>query len=342
MYGIDKIGMPFWVETKNSTSQPDSRVWHRPETELSTISSTSRLVDLLLKGRKKCDNEFLNRSACSCALPECCLILKTKLSDLASLEARQVNLHMPCPIKHVTLCGYDQGMTVDQRSAQWNSGCKDTLSIDFLKATKQLNDASRIFQAIADSVNIYTTCPGGCLDSFKLLCKGGRCVTPTCADVQQHCQADSEAGKSARLWCPEKCGCDDAFSPLLLNGKKYGCSPACRAKIIVQAAVRPCADMVAGSAELIAYGQALIDYSPRTRADFFVSVGETLRTKGCKAEIFNVYSPQTLCRPSSDTGFKGILAFCPVLCRCKVGELGCPSSCSAAMESPRVSIKMNR
>ena len=62
-----------------------------------------------------------------------------------------------------------------------------------------------VFASLADAENGGDgSCPGGCHDRVRSLCKAGRCVVPTCADVETHCLVDSKEGERARLWCPSQ------------------------------------------------------------------------------------------------------------------------------------------
>ena len=172
---------------------------------------------------------------------------------------------------------------------------------------------------------------GGCLSSLEPLCKKGKCITPSCEDAQPHCGSlFSYAGIFARAYCPVTCGCHDMFSAQLLFMPNIGCPASCSVKRARQTAARSCVDAEVGSAEITAYGQALMGDTVRVRSSALHSVGQGIVDYSC--QIVTDYSRESLCISEPDKVFFSLRLqfFCPVTCGCKTGELGCPTSCPAS------------
>ena len=173
------------------------------------------------------------------------------------------------------------------------------------------------------------TCPGGCTDRFFSLCSMGQCVMPTCADVSQYCLEPTKLGIGARIWCPQTCGCDDAFSPLIQIGVEKGCGTPCFFKREAQLKDSNCSDAPIESAKLMAYANQMIKQGTQWNLEDLISLGKDVRSMGCKALLQFpedwAYVNKTMCEWSAE--YKTLQNFCPVTCTCKGHEIGCPSAC---------------
>ena len=159
----------------------------------------------------------------------------------------------------------------------------------------------------------------GCSSNLEPLCKKGRCTRPTCEDARPYCYELSKAGRLARVYCPVTCGCLDAFSAQLYTLPSEGCPTSCIKQHAGQLAARPCADAEVGSAEITAYGQAVV----ASGAPVLRSLGEAIVDAGC--QVVSNYSVGETC--VSISASKPLQLFCPVACGCKGGEPYCPGSC---------------
>lgn len=342
VYGRGKDGIAYWAETEDSGLVSDKWYWDRPTEELLDTGFDVKLADQLLHGQGKfeCDSvkcsafSELDRSAPNWGYQLCCLIAVVKQPDLDSLRTVRE-------------------MTVEAAAADRNWLCIDSIGIGGIDRGALTIDAHRVYAAFADAIghdrscegmhacyalmhvhSFTSTLPGGCRSNLKPLCKEGQCTTPSCEDALPHCQKASEAGKLARMYCPETCGCNDAFSSLILTAPNLGCPHSCLAKHAEQIAVRPCVDAESRSAEVTEYANALLEHGIASGNKVYNWFGTVIQKDACR--IYDVLYQGTMsaeakmhetCRPSN--GNKGLQPFCPVACGCQGGQLGCPKSCPA-------------
>ena len=178
---------------------------------------------------------------------------------------------------------------------------------------------------------------GGCSSHFRSFCTRGQCVTPTCADVVPHCSdRDSDAGRFARRYCPATCGCDIPTSTQIWISPFDGCPVSCIAKRDKQMALQPCADAEVGSAGIVAYAQAWIDYGKASGDESLVMTGQSILSGGCQSPIVQAIGTEVMCKASTLVSSEGktLWPFCPVTCGCQGGEPGCPATCPATSTSP--------
>ena len=305
VYSTGTDGLAYWAETENSVAA--GRPWNFPISELGDIPFAGKLANLLIRGegqtgcrdgldssRSRCSGRQRNLSLPEWGQPDCCWTEDKRQDGVMTLQRME-------------------GFSIDQAGdGLQQQNCEDLLDPERWIGTEKTHTEG-LFAGFADIVNNYSTCPGGCLDRFRPLCKEGQCVTPTCADAAKFCHAFSMAGQSARMFCPITCGCDDPLSPLIQNGENWGCPPSCRTTCKNRSAKRSCADAEVGSAELMAYGDPMIECGQLNRQIRSVKIGRDLREQGCTS------IPTVLCAPS--TGFKSVYDFCPATCGCREGAV---------------------
>ena len=319
--------------------------WSRPNEEMAKLSLQGHFVDAVLTDPfsppRACD-----RSLCTSLIREldaantsdtfpwrCCLLTFSAVSDnKASMEA-------------------DVRASVSDLVATWAgrvTKCFDLLGsgATFVHALSEGVAMATIAAALDE---VVSNCTQGC-PFLRPLCKGGKCVRPTCNDLttgnRSLCSRPSNAGAMARLMCSKTCGCSDPLSALLTTGPESGCLPECKADRETIYGTYACTDAQPDTTEL----SALARFATSTvAADHFglddgPNAYRLWTTLGCFA--LNVYDRSSLCDHDgtlAKSGIRSFMPFCPVTCGCTVDRLraalkSCPASCSA-IEAPTWNFK---
>ena len=202
--------------------------------------------------------------------------------------------------------------------------------------TESMGQLANVMPAAFADVIDDGSCAAPCLELARPLCAKGNCVQLNCADAAKHCHLVSQAGKIARQFCPETCGCHDITSRVL-----QGCPlSSCERKHRSQLATLPCTDAPPGDPKLKAYANEYLRYyNSSTRYRLMVPFAQGLVARGC--EVAREYArkgsgPDNTCAHPPGAipkQFKPLEVFCPVACFCtnktkQNGLAGCPEACA--------------
>ena len=318
--------------------------WSRPDDEAAKLSLPGQFVDAVLSA--PFNPPVCSRALCTSLIREldaknasdtypwsCCMLKFSALGD--NLGATKANV----------------GATVEELGDVWTG--RVTQCLDLLGSGKPfvnaLSEGSAMLTIVAAMSEKDANCTQGC-PYLRPLCKGGKCVRPTCSDLSAGlCMRPSEAGAMARLMCSKTCGCSDPLSPLLVTGTKSGCLAPCdNARFGIQAAGKKgadgkyqCIDAQPNSTELRALIRFATSNAVVTEFNLDDAANTTLwATLGCFA--LNVYDKASLCDLDGTLlrrGMKSFMSFCPVTCGCASDRLLpevkaiCPSPCKT-IKSP--------
>ena len=309
--GVKQSGEPMWTKTEGRS-------------EAATGSFSALLLDELRKG-------LVTREDCASFISGAC-------DGPPNLDAPNWGYETCCwtgvaHVKNPSALHINLASSMAEISNKYQEGyCKDLLDCETMQVLG-MSYANSFFTAAADSLPQNKSCPGGCPDRFRPVCKDGRCQALSCADMQPYCHEPYiQAGVNARLFCPQTCGCADAFSPLLWVGPAWGCAKSCSAKVELQIAARPCTDMPFDSPELRAFARELMETGQERGFKLWIKLGESFLKVGCNSSLLQTEAGEGFCHPTDELDTKGARAFCPVSCGCKAGKdfRSCPSACLAA------------
>ena len=295
----------------------------RPADELATLPFSARLADSLIKGagqqslecevcQRRCD---INASYDSMApgwadgLAQFCRAKFTKQVDVERLERKLVSSSL-----------YSMTITPLCRNVLGDS----TQLLGLLERYSSLGLSTTslhiTFPTVADALSQEfppDKCPGGCSNHLMPLCKAGQCVRPSCADAKPLCDADTQAGYAVRGLCGKTCGCHKGTGALFLNGNGFGCAPSCQSAMKKRTDSMPCQDAAVGSKTLTALAHSIIEFGKRNALDDFVSLGKSLRVRGCATVRFDSSLRNYLCGDFlsyDNKHFKGLRAVCKRSC----------------------------
>ena len=215
--------------------------------------------------------------------------------------------------------------SVEDAVVTWNSGCEDTLDLQF-----ELD--LQIRGAVGDAVS-RDACGGSCPPS-KPFCDATTksCIAPSCADVARYCHDNDDIGLRARLFCPRTCGCDDPRSSLVLANPNQGCGRNCRrtGSYMDRLQAIPCEDVVYNDTAYNAYldnWEAVGWTWPQDFAASAVSLSLQLRW-GCWVLPWLELGPTNLCvEGGANWPIRPLSYFCPATCGCRAGDPHCPLTC---------------
>ena len=172
VHGIDKIGEVCWASTVPIMDRNwDERDWRRPNHELATVSWRGKLANAVLSHEYKDSCDLTACTSNTNATPEldrwgfdrCCWTATSK-QTVAGLQ-----VHTEFPVEDCV---------------NRNSACSDELNTVQFKL-EGYHRAAQLGPALADGMMTNSTsCHQGCFDPFRPLCKEGRCVPVTCADMK--------------------------------------------------------------------------------------------------------------------------------------------------------------
>ena len=214
-YGIDKVGVPTWVNLTDQTDkwlsafrQDDSlpqRKWVRPTAELGPLSFTAKFVDAMIAGQlTSCPGNWQFYSLCNTPISNLTIAgMSGTLGSMSHYDAccRTVSTQQPARDTKQPYNVFRDRELADLGNT-YQSYCTDAVTSEFL-ILQGFNKINIVFASLADAMDGGDgTCPRGCLDHLRPLCKAGSCVMPTCADMSQHCNHNTKAGTRARFWCP--------------------------------------------------------------------------------------------------------------------------------------------
>ena len=181
------------------------------------------------------------------------------------------------------------------------------------------------------------SCPGGCPDRFKPMCRKGTCLAPSCTFYAEACHEEGIQGIRARHFCGATCGCGTYNSFV----KQNGCPPACTMSANRVLAAAPCTDAPPNSSSLMDYLNALVPTISRRGVVFKKQCNneacpfrDAMHKHGCQALLIKGINDSLparfFCQKEAPASFRSGARLCPVACQCRSGEPGCPPSCPAS------------
>jgi hypothetical protein len=155
----------------------------------------------------------------------------------------------------------------------------------------------------------------------------------SCSEVKRHCSGDDPKGVSARQFCPDTCGCNDAASGQILGGIN-GCPTSClKSQKYNLSMFRECKDvgLTSGYWQKFAEGLDSLKASyPKTWISDFPESTSLILNHGCGAIFKNLSFMGAWPDPCELSPiFVQPLAFaCPETCQCKIRKRQlCPKTC---------------
>ena len=149
---------------------------------------------------------------------------------------------------------------------------------------------------------------------------GVKTLKSLCLVFVADCTMPGEAGRAARLYCPETCGCNDRFSSQIYIHHELGCPKTCDAQCKEQHKQQECADTPADDPEFQRWVSNFFEMAKKSSYQgVFTPYVASMQSDVC-ATLNSSKVPRQMVEMvcgGLHGAVKGASVFCPVTCEDK-------------------------